>query len=504
MADRLRRVASAFHAAQVADPEDVRKQVALEAREKFAGLFLVGQVAGAQPHQRRPRPEVVELLGVRLVVDAVDRLDASPLDFLRDSLVGQQHEFLDQLVRHVVLHPAHLAQSALGIEQHLVLRHVEIQRARPEARLPQFLREAMGVVQHALDVAGRFATEDRHRLLIRKTAFRADNRRVKLRLLDLPVPAQHKLHAARQPIHPRLERAQLVAQFLGQHRDDAVNEIRRVAALPRLLVESALWGDVVRHVGDVHPQPPAPPLDALQRNGVVEVTRIDRVNRHDAVLAAIPAAFAVGLRHFRAQAPGLGLDLAREARRQLVLPDDRLDIDARRAWAADHLEQFALRRVVARRPLGDLDHHPVAATGLGLGLLAKLGQINVVCDARVARHDVPKLPRLLQRADHLRAGALEHLDHPAAWPRRRAPATVLSALGRCRAIHQHQHSVVVHRGARGVGRDVDRGLRRVGGDDPSAAPAVHQDSPGDQVLVARQRETLVGQPHHPAQAHEVA
>ena len=245
VADRLRRVASAFHAAQVADPEDVRKQVALEAREKFAGLFLVGQVAGAQPHQRRPRPEVVELLGVRLVVDAMNRLDASPLDFLRDSLVGQQHEFLDQLVRHVVLHPAHLAQSPIGIEQHLVLRHVEIQRARPEARLPQFLRETMGVVQHALDVAGRFATEDRHRLFIRKTAFRADNRRVKLCLLDLPVPAQHELHAARQPIHPRLERAQLVAQFLGQHRDDAVNEIRRVAALPRLLVERALGGDVV-------------------------------------------------------------------------------------------------------------------------------------------------------------------------------------------------------------------------------------------------------------------
>ena len=254
----------------------------------------------------------------------------------------------------------------------------------------------------------------------------------------------------------------------------------------------------------MHPQPPAPPLDALQRNGVVEVTRIDRVNRHDAVLAAIPAAFAVGLRHHCAQAPGLGLDLAREARRQLVLPDDRFDIDARRAWAADHLEQFALRRVVARRPLGDLDHHPVATLGFGLGLPAKLGQVNVVRDARVARHDVPKLPRLLQRANHLRAGALEYLDHPAAWSRRRAPTPATLFSGRCRPVHQHQHAVVVHGGAGGVGRDLDRGLRRVGGDDSSAAPAVHQDSPGEQVLVARQRVMVIGKLHHPAQAHEVA
>ena len=170
MADRLRGVAGAFHAAQVADAEDVGEQVALEAGEKFAGLFLVGQVAGAQPHHRRPRPKFVELLGVWLIVDAVDRLDASPLDFLRDRFVGEQHEFLDQLVRHVVLHPAHFAQPTLVVEQHFVLRHVEIQRARTEARLSQFLREAMGVVQHTLDVACRFAAQDRHRLLVRKTA----------------------------------------------------------------------------------------------------------------------------------------------------------------------------------------------------------------------------------------------------------------------------------------------------------------------------------------------
>ena len=62
----------------------------------------------------------------------------------------------------------------------------------------------------------------------------------------------------------------------------------------------------------------------------------------------------------------------------------------------------------------------------------------------------------------------------------------------------------MHRRAGGVGGDVDRRLRRIGGDDPAAATAVHQDAPGDQVLVGRERKPFVRQPHHPARAHEVA
>ena len=138
----------------------------LESGEKFPGLFLVGQVAGAQSHQPRLRPEVVQFLGVRLLVDAVDRLDTPTLDLLRDRLVGQQHKLLDQLVRLVALIPAHSAHAALGIEQHLVLRHIKIERACPEARLPQLLSEPMGVVQHPLNATGRFTTEDRHGLFI--------------------------------------------------------------------------------------------------------------------------------------------------------------------------------------------------------------------------------------------------------------------------------------------------------------------------------------------------
>ena len=252
----------------------------------------------------------------------------------------------------------------------------------------------------------------------------------------------------------------------------------------------------------MHPQPPPPSLETLQRDGVIEVPRIDRVDRHHAMLAAIPAALAIGRCHLRAKPPGLGLHLAGESRRQFVLADDRLDIDTRRAWAADHLEQPSLRRVVARRPLGNLNHHTVTALGLRLARLAKLGQVNVVRNPRVGRHDVPKLPRLLQRADHLRPGALKHLDHLAAWPRRwtLAPA----AGGRWGRLHQYQHAVVVHRRAGCVGGNVDGRLRRIGRHDPAAATAVHEDAPGDQVLVGRQREPLIRQAHHTARPHEAA
>ena len=252
----------------------------------------------------------------------------------------------------------------------------------------------------------------------------------------------------------------------------------------------------------MHPQPPAPSLETLERNGIIKITRIHRVDRHDQLFPAIPPPFAIGRRHFAAQSPGLSLHFRREPARQLVLPNHRLDIDTRCTWASNHLHQFTFRRIVARRPLGDLDHHPVATAGLRPCRLAKLGQINVVRDARVARHDVPKLPRLLQRADHLRSGTLEHLNHLASRPGRLMLATPLHR--RYNRIHQHQHSVIVHRRAGGVGGDVDGRLRCIGGDDAAASSAVHEDAPGDQVLFGRERKPFVRQPNHPARAQEAA
>ena len=313
--DRMRGVTRPLHAAQVADAKHILERMPGEAGQKSPGLFLVGQIACTQSCQGRLRPQIVEFFVVRLLVDPVHGLCPATLDLLRHGLVGQQHEFLDQLMGDVVLNSAHFADPPLRVEEHLVLRHVEIQRTGAEPGLAQFLREPVGVVQHLFRFVLRLAVEDRHRLLVGVAMFGADDRGMKSGLLNAPAVGQHELHAARQPVDVRLERAQLVAQLLRQHRDNAIHEIGRVAAAARLLVQCTLGRHVMRNIGDVHPQSPAPTLDSFHRDRVVKVSRVHRVDGDHEIITAIHPPLAIRLRHLRAEASGLSHDLGRESRR---------------------------------------------------------------------------------------------------------------------------------------------------------------------------------------------
>ena len=67
---------------------------------KFAAL---GEVAGADPLRGSEIAELQELLVVRFFVDTVERGLLAVLEFAGHQLVGEQHEFLDELVRDVVL-----------------------------------------------------------------------------------------------------------------------------------------------------------------------------------------------------------------------------------------------------------------------------------------------------------------------------------------------------------------------------------------------------------------
>ena len=159
---------------------------------------------------------------------------------------------------------------------------------------------------------------------------------------------------------------------------------------------------------------------------------------------------------------------------------------------------------MARGPFGDLHHHLVAAPSLALARLAKLGQVNVVGDSRVIRHDVPKLPGLLQRADHLRPGTLQNFHHLAARSLGQALGSTAAARGRQVAVDQNQHAVVVHGCTGGVRRDVNRRLCGVAGQHTASSTAIHQYAAGYVILVIRQRESLVRQFHHTASANEPA
>ena len=94
-------------------------------------------------------------LGVRLLVDAVDRRDAAALEQLGDTLVGEDHQVLDQPVglglrdrvgaRHLAVLEAELGLEALDLERGAAAgarrgprppRRASAERLRDRARRP--------------------------------------------------------------------------------------------------------------------------------------------------------------------------------------------------------------------------------------------------------------------------------------------------------------------------------------------------------------------------------
>ena len=90
-----------------------------------------------------------------------------------------------------------------------------------------------------------------------------------------------------QPNDVRVQAANAVAQALGQHRDDAVDEVNAVPALERLTVERASRRDVSRDVRDVDAEFPFATRQFLDIDRVIEIARVIGIDRDDELLAQI-------------------------------------------------------------------------------------------------------------------------------------------------------------------------------------------------------------------------
>ena len=82
-----------------------------------------------------------------------------------------------------------------------------------------------------------------------------------------------------EPHLVRLEAGQAVGDHLRQHGDDAVGQIDAGGALVGLAVQGRRGRHEMGDVGDVHAQAPMAVVGPFQRNGVVEIAGVDRVDR---------------------------------------------------------------------------------------------------------------------------------------------------------------------------------------------------------------------------------
>ena len=133
-----------------------------------------------------------------------------------------------------------------------------------------------------------------------------------------------------EPIDSRMKTAHAIAQALRQHRDHAIREINAVSAVPRFSIQRAAGLYVSGNIGNVHAKMPAAVGDLLDMNSVVEITRIIGIDGDDKFIAQILASIELACVDFFGNPIRLLQNISRKFRRQMVFPDDRQHVDARR------------------------------------------------------------------------------------------------------------------------------------------------------------------------------
>ena len=191
----------------------------------------------------------------------------------------------------------------------------------------------------------------------------------------------------------------------------------------------------MRHVRNVHPQPPLLGRNLFQTNRVVKILRVVGINRDDVMRAAIQPPGQIFFVNRRANRVRLGEHGFGKMQRQIILAQHGQHIHALRIGRAEHLDDFTLGITVARFPFAQFDDDLVAEIRLPTHV-ARRRHIDIVWNARVVGNDVEKLFALRQRADDLCALAFENADN-------RAVFLIAVAKVFASRIAAHQHAVFV-------------------------------------------------------------
>ena len=376
-------------------------------------LVILGAGRGVGPAEER-HVEVVQQAGDRFI-----RLD---------------HEHLDQRVRVAVVLGHGVDHLAVGVQHQLRLGHVQVdlpgldpagldplgQRVHLEQQLDH---DRVVILDRALALGvgdDRGLVEDGLGLQVAESRPAVDDGVGELGADRLGVPVVADERALAEPGDALLQRADAVAQHLGQHRDDRAGEVAAVAAGHRLQVQRAAGGHEVAHVGDVDAQLPLVVGQLAEADRVVVVLGVVGVDRADDLVGQVDAdgLLLVSVERIQGVA-GLVLHLLREVAGQVELDDDRLEVDVLLAGGTQHVGDDAGRLAlvgavgvvsgVAGELDDDLGPRPDVPAG-GVGGEDRLGQ-------RVAVRQDDPLPghggqgadeALLAAGDHLGDLAAEH------------------------------------------------------------------------------------------------
>jgi hypothetical protein len=234
--------------------------------------------------------EQLHRLGLRALVNPVERLATASGEEGADGLVRRDHELLDEHVRErLALDPGAL-DAALPVEGEGDLAGLDAQRpalvAAAAQRLGEVLREPERCPQ--LLLRALTAREHRLRLPVREPLAAPDEAAVEGRLAGNGAGAERDLDGDATPVLVRPQTAKARRELLGQHRLHAAGHVGGEAAFGGVAVERRAGGDVRGDVGDVHPRAHAV-VFAAKAERVVEVLRLVGVDGEREEVAQVDA-----------------------------------------------------------------------------------------------------------------------------------------------------------------------------------------------------------------------
>ena len=168
--------------------------------------------------------------------------------------IREDHEFLDKAVRIEPWRCRDGFHGALLVQDDFAFREIEIEWPAFVAR---DFEGAIGLVKRNEDRSMkqrrplvRSVVERRLRLAIGEFRRRAHNDPMEAMAELVAVASDHDTGGERRAILVWAQRAEIVGNPLRQHGHDAVGEIDRIAAIPRLFVECAARGHVSGDISD--------------------------------------------------------------------------------------------------------------------------------------------------------------------------------------------------------------------------------------------------------------
>ena len=239
---------------------------------------------------------------------------------------------------------------------------MEVDAACLHAFLAQLGSQAVEGQDFVLVVA-RTAFDHGLHLFIGVSAARLDDGLANPLVVDLGIVVHLEDYAESQFLLVGTERADIVAELLGEHGDGAVDEVDACATVEGFFVDGGAFLHIVRHIGDVDTHLPVAVFHLLQADGIVEVLGVGRVDGDGEGLAEVTAFLDFGVTDFYRNLCGLTLHLFRKLDRIVMGSEDGFHLHIVLAGLAEHADNLTEGVARAVGPVGKVDDDLHAVLG---------------------------------------------------------------------------------------------------------------------------------------------